>query len=61
MAEKVVSRYEKELTLLDATYRKKIYALPLFFMVVKTNTDYQIVTVFVTETKQKTEFKKHYR
>ena len=25
------------------------YAIPLFFLVVKTNTDYQIVAVFVTE------------
>ena len=49
MAAKVVFRYGKELTLLDATYRTTRYALPLFFMVVKTNIDYQIVAVFVTE------------
>ena len=46
---RLFSRYGKELTLLDATYRTTRYALPLFFMVVKTNIDYQIVAVFVTE------------
>ena len=46
---RLFSRYGKELTLLDATYRITKYVLPLFFMVVKANTDYQIVTVFVTE------------
>ena len=35
--------------MLDATCRETRYALPLFFLVVKTNIDYQIVTVFVTE------------
>ena len=35
--------------LLDATYRTTRYALPLFFFVVKTNIDYQIVATFVTE------------
>ena len=34
---RLFSRYGKELTLLDATYRTRRYALPLFFMVVKTN------------------------
>ena len=47
--QRLFSRYGKELTLLDATYRTTRYALPLFFMVVKTNIDYQIVAVFVTE------------
>ena len=34
---------------MDATYRTTRYALPLFFLVVKTNVDYQVVAVFVTE------------
>ena len=35
--------------MLDVTYRTTRYALPLSFTVVKTNVDYQIVAVFVTE------------
>ena len=46
---RLFSRCLKELTLLDATYRTARYALPLFFMVVKTDIDYQIVAVFVTQ------------
>ena len=41
--------YGNDLTLLDATYKTTRYALPLFFVVVKTNTDYQIVASFVTQ------------
>ena len=37
------------MVLLDATYRTTRYAIPLFFLVVKTNVDYQIVGLFVTE------------
>ena len=43
------SRYGNELTLLDATYRTTRYVLPLFFLAVKTNIDYQIVDGFVIE------------
>ena len=42
-------RYGNELTLLDSTCRMTRYALPLFFLVVKTNIDYQIVVVFLPE------------
>ena len=45
----VIKRYDNELILLDATYKTTRYALPLFFMVVKTNVDYQIVVSFVIE------------
>ena len=41
----------KGLDLLDATYWTIRYALPLFFMVVKRNIDYQIVAVFVADYK----------
>lgn len=34
--------------MLDATYKTTKYALPLFFVPVKTNVNYQIVTSFVT-------------
>ena len=40
----------KELVLLNAIYRTTRYALTLFFFfVVKTNIDYLIVAIFVTE------------
>eukprot|EP00794_Sanderia_malayensis_P019328 gene19328-21252_t len=35
--------------LLDATYKTTKYALPLFFLSVKTNVDYQVVGAFVCE------------
>ena len=41
--------YGNELTLLNATCKTTKYALPLFFLVVKTNIDYQIVGSFVTQ------------
>ena len=46
---RLLLRYGNELSLLDATYRTTKYALPLFFIVVKTNINYQIVATFVTE------------
>ncbi|XP_065641332.1 calcium-responsive transcription factor [Hydra vulgaris] len=44
---RLLLRYGNELSFLDATYRTTRYALPLFFLVVKTNVDYQIVAIFV--------------
>ena len=46
---RLLRRYGNELALLDATYRTTRYALPLFFLVVKTNVDYQVVATFVCE------------
>ena len=46
---RLLSRYGNEIAFLDATYRTTRYALPLFFLVVKTNVDYQIVASFVSE------------
>ena len=45
----LIKRNGNELMLLDAIYKTKRYALPLFFMVVKANVDYQIVASFVIE------------
>ena len=45
----VIKRYGNEMILLDATYKTTRYGLPLFFMIVKTNVDYQIVASFVIE------------
>lgn len=49
----LLERYGKELILLDATYKTTRYTLPLFFLTVKTNVDYQIVATFVTESETK--------
>ena len=38
-----------ELSFLDATYKTTRYTLPLFFLVFKTDVDYQIVGTFVCE------------
>eukprot|EP00794_Sanderia_malayensis_P004499 gene4499-5097_t len=46
---RLLERYGDELILLDATYRTTCYALPLFFLVVKTNVDHQVVAAFVCE------------
>ena len=46
---RLLNLYGTDLLLLDATYRTTRYALPLFFLVVKTNVDYQVVAVIVCE------------
>ena len=46
---RLLERYGNELNLLDATYKTTRYSLPLFFLVVKTNVDYQIVGSFVIQ------------
>ena len=46
---RLLLRYEKELVLLDATYRTTCYALPLLILVVKTNIDYQFAGAFAPE------------
>ena len=47
--QQLLLRYGNELTLLDATYKTTKYALPLYFLVVKTNIDYQVVGSFVIQ------------
>ena len=47
---RLLNRYGNELVLLDAMYRTTRYALPLFFLVVRTNVDYQVVGAFICET-----------
>ncbi|XP_013412961.1 uncharacterized protein LOC106175477 [Lingula anatina] len=46
---RLLSTYGNELFLLDATYRVTKYSLPLFFLVVRTNVDYQVVASFVIQ------------
>ena len=40
--QRLYRRYGSSLIMLDATYRTTKYALPLFFMVLKTNVNYQV-------------------
>ena len=40
-------RYGRNLILLDWTYKTTKYALPLYFMVVQTNVNYQVIEHFV--------------
>ena len=42
-------RYGNELELLDATYKTTKYALSLFFLVVKTNVNFQVCAVIVLQ------------
>ena len=40
-------RYGRNLILLDATYKTTKYALPLYFMVVQTNVNHQVIVHFI--------------
>ena len=42
-------KYGGDICLLDATYKTSRYALPMFFMCVKTNVDYCVVASFVIQ------------
>ena len=44
---RLLERYGNSIFLLEATYKTTEYSLPLFFVVVKTNVDYQFVSSFV--------------
>ena len=46
---RLLQKYGNEICLLDATYKTARYALQLFFLVVKTNVDYQVVAAFLIE------------
>ena len=39
---RLLNRYGNAINLLDATYKTTKYAIPLFFLAVKTNVDYQV-------------------
>ena len=47
--QKLVRKYGNNIRLLDATYRTTRYALPLFFLAVKTNVDYEVVASFIVQ------------
>lgn len=46
---KLLVKYGNTLCLMDATYKTTKYALPLFFLGVRTNVDYTPVATFITE------------
>ena len=46
---RLMERYGNEISLLDATHKTTRYAMPLFFVAVKTNADYQVVASFVVQ------------
>ena len=46
----LMRRYGNEICLLDATYKTTRYSLPMFFVVVPTNTGYQVVGTFLVST-----------
>lgn len=45
--QRLLKLYGDEICLLDATHKTTRYGLPLFFVVVKTNIDYQVIGSFV--------------
>ena len=45
----LLERYGNSIRPLHATYKTTKYSLPLFFVVVKTNVDYQVVSSFVVQ------------
>ena len=51
---RLLERYGNSTCLLDATYKTTKYSLPLFFVVVKTNVDYQVVSSFVVQDETRT-------
>lgn len=46
---RLLEHYGEHICLLDAIYKTTQYSIPLFFIVVKTNVDYQIVGSFATQ------------
>ena len=46
---RLLNRYGNEICLLDATYKTTKYSIPLFFLAVKTNVDYQVVGSFAVQ------------
>lgn len=47
--QQLLLRYGNEMCLLDATYKTSRYAMPLFFVCVKTNFEYVVVATFITQ------------
>ena len=54
---RLLSQYGNDICLLDATYKTTRYSLPLFFLAVKTNVDYQVVGSFIVQDESKDSIK----
>ncbi|XP_078493493.1 uncharacterized protein LOC144749079 isoform X2 [Ciona intestinalis] len=52
---RLLVRYGQDICLLDATYKTSKYALPLFFLCIKTNVNYQVVACFVTQNERQSD------
>ena len=46
---RLMAMYGNYMSMVDATYKTSKYELPLFFVVIKTNVDYQVVASFIVE------------
>ena len=46
---RLLLKYGNDICLMDATYKTTRYALPLFFLCVRTNVCYQVVGTFVVQ------------
>ena len=53
---RLLARYG-EIVLLDATYKTMRYSLPLFFLCVRTNVNYQVIGTFIVQNETKEEIK----
>ena len=53
--QRLLLRYGQDICLLDATYKTSKYALPLFFLSVKTNVNYQVVATFILQNETETD------
>ena len=47
--QRLLHRYGSELVFMDATYKTTKYAIPLFFLCVRTNVGYKVVAEFMTQ------------
>ena len=47
--QRLYQRYGKHIVLLDAACKTTEYSLPLYFLVVQTNVNYQVVAAIVTQ------------
>ena len=47
--QELIKLYGNNVCLLDTTYKTTEYAMPLFFVVLKTNVDYQVVASFALQ------------
>ena len=50
---RLLQRYGNDMCLLDATYKTTRYSLPLLFLVLRTNVDYQVVGSFIVQNETK--------